>query len=336
MRAARVSMALLAGALAACATSGGGATTSQTADAQRPGVVIQSPPSNAQVVVGQSVAVVTTAVDAVGIAQIDLKVNGSTISSAVAPSAGLTSFSAVHEWLPAAVGLVDVSAVAFRADGLASDPMTIAVSVLPPGSTPAPYGTYSGPLPTTRAVAVASGYIPPTYAPATNPPYATAGGYAAQPTTAATLTHPTPTYSTVPTYSTAPTYSIAPTYSTAPTAPPTAPPDGNFSWVIPYNGSSEISDYISYPAGDGLDNVYYDISGMSASPPGNTGTLNVFATCEGLGTEYVTFQVGTQKFGCGSQILARFVTDDSRTGLIKIFAFAGAYVRWTLSGNVAP
>ena len=69
------------------------------------------------------------------------------------------------------------------------------------------------------------------------------------------------------------------------------------------------------------------------------GTLNVFATCEGIGTAYVTFQLAANgpKFGCGSQVIVQqLVTSEANTGLIRVYATASAYVRWTLSGNVAP
>jgi len=335
------SAALLAAFVAACAAGSPSPATSAgpVAVAGPPQVVIQSPPSNAQVVVGQAVEVVTTGVDSVGVARIDLSVNGSTVSSAESPPGGLASFSAVYQWVPAVEGEVALAAVAYRTDGAPSEPMTIAVMVLPAGASVAPYPTFAGAVPTYRAVAVPSNYAAPTYAP--KPTYAVGATALVTPTAYANATatdqaNPTPTYTTSPSYTTSPTYTTTPTYTTSPTTL-VAPPDATYSWVIPYNGSGEISDDVSYPGGDTQDRVNYDVSGMSASPPGNTGHMNVFATCTGTGTQYVTFYTGGHEYHCGDQIIDKDITDESRTGSVLISITNGnAYVHWTLSGNVAP
>ena len=323
--------------LAGCA--GGSPSAAPTADdggsAVGPEVVIESPPGNAQVLIGQPIEVVTTAVDPAGITRIDLVVDGAPVSSATAPRPERL-FRAVHVWTPATVGSVELRAVAFREDGASSEPRAIHVDVLPEGATAAPFATYSGPLPTYRALPVPSGYEAPTYNPDATQPAVIGGG----PTPTISVPRPTATYHANPT----PTYqpTASPTYQPTPTVAPTAsvaPLDSDLHWSIPYNASGEISNLVSYPAGDTEDKVFWQVTGLSNSPPGDHGTLNVFATCEGTGTAYLTFQLAANgpKFGCGSQVIVQqLVTSEANTGLIRVYATGNAYVRWTLSGNVAP
>ena len=343
MRSARtwfaIPAAVLAAVIAGCA--GGAASSSSTpgptADAGKPQVVIQSPPANAQVVVGTAVEVVTTGVDAIGVGRIDLRVNGLAISSAETPIGGQQSFSAVHLWVPAVQGSVQLSAVAYRIDGAPSDEHAIAITVLGVGSSVAAYPTYGAALPSYRASAVPPDYAQPTYK--ANPTYGANPTYAA----GATPTYnagATPTYDAgaTPTYVAAtPTYVAAsPTYSTSPTDQ-VAPPDAPHAFAIPFDGANELSEYVSYPGGDVEDVVNWSVTGMSQTPPQHAGTLNMFATCEGTGTAGVRFKVGTQEFGCGEQIIvARLVTFDGHTGQVKVTATVAGYVRWTLNANVAP
>lgn len=338
---------LVTAAIAACgqavpSTAAGGASGAAPA-----GVVIQSPPSNVQVGVGQALEIVTTAVAAGGVGWIELQVGGAVVSRAVAPSP-MPSFSAVHVWTPTATGSVAVSAMAYGADGTPGEPFGITVFVLPAGASIPPIPTYDGPRPTVVVTALATGALPPatfraTYAPPTEVD-ATAPGYSAASTSAAaTYAAATPTYAPTATTSATATYAAAtptsaaptPTHTTSPTAS-VAPPDTTYAWLIPYKGSSEITDVVSYP-GDTEDRVNYDVSGMSASPPGNTGHLNVFVTCEGTGIANIQVKVGQATFPCNTQVIvSQFITDESRTGSIRIIAAGPAYVRWTLSGNVAP
>jgi hypothetical protein len=343
MRSARtwfaIPAAVLAAVIAACAGGAPGSTgtaAAPTADAGRPQVVIQSPPANAQVVVGTAVEVVTTGVDAIGVGRIDLRVNGLAISSAETPIGGQQSFSAVHLWIPAVPGSVQLSAVAYRVDGAPSDEHAIAITVLDAGSSVAAYPTYGAALPSYRASAVPSDYAQPTYK--ANPTYGANPTYIA----GATPTYDagaTPTYyaGATPTYVAAtPTYGATPTYSASPTDQ-VAPPDAPHAFAIPFNGAAELSEYISYPGGDVEDVVNWSVTGMSQTPPQHAGTLNMFATCEGTGANGVRFKVGTQEFGCGEQIIvAQLVTFNSNTGQVKITATAAGYVRWTLNANVAP
>lgn len=334
---------LLAAAVTACAGSASPSPTGGASATAGAAVVIQSPPSNVQVPLGQPIEIVTTAVSGGGVGWIDVEIGGAVVSRATAPSP-LPSFGAVHVWTPTVTGSISVAAIAYGADAVAGDPFAITVFVLPADASLAPYPTFDGPLPTYVVTALASGALPAaTYAPASYGPRATATNgtaptYAVAPTTAVHPTNPppTPTYPPVDPTDVAPT----PTYGAAPTVAPTsliAPVDGIYSWVIPYNGSSEISEYVSYPDGDVEDRINYDISGMSASPPGNTGHLNVFATCEGVGAGTIQVKVGTRVFPCNGQVIfALLVTDDSRTGTIRVTATGPAYVHWTLNGNVAP
>lgn len=329
-----VSMALLSGVVAACAggaPAGSGSNPSAAAAAGVPQVVILSPPANAQVALGQPIDVVTTGVDAIGVGRIDLKVNDLTVSSAEAPPGGLTSFSAVHVWTPSASGPATLTVVAYRADGAPSDPMAISVLVLPAGASAAPYPTYGGAVPTYRASAVPGNYAQPTYKTTatygTNPTYTANATYGTNPTYTVN-----PTYDVQPTYGATPTYVADPTYTAGPTDP-IAPPDENHNWAIPYNGASEISDYVSYPTGDVEDRVVHSVSGIGNAPPNNIAHLIVFATCEGVGTEFITFQVGTAKFRCGEKIIDKEVNADTDVGTIRVFAFGGAYVKWTLNAS---
>ncbi len=339
-----LTVAVLAAVIAACAggAPAGSGTASEGAVAGPPQVVIQSPPANAQVALGEAVDVVATAVDAIGVGRIDLKVNDSTISSAETPPGGLTSFSAVHVWTPSTAGPTTLTVVAYRADGAPSEPVSIPVLVLPAGATAVPYPTFGGAVPQYRASAVPGNYAEPTYKAnpsyGTNPTYGVDPTYGAEPTYGATPTYAvgaTPTYRADPTYTAAPTDTASPTYTTAPTGS-LAPIDGNFNFAVPFNGAKELSDYVSYPGGDVEDRIAYSVSGMSQTPPQNNAHLIVFATCEGGGAQYLVFKVGTQEFHCGDKIIDRDVTFDSNTGAIRVFFAAGAgtaYVKWTLNGS---
>ena len=72
---------------------------------------------------------------------------------------------------------------------------------------------------------------------------------------------------------------------------------------------------------------------MSASPPGNLAHLIVFVTCEGTGAQYITVKVGQASFACGDKIIDTTVTDESRTGAIRVLATGPAYIHWTLNGS---
>ena len=331
-----VPIAMLAAVIAACAggAPAGSGAASQGAAAGPPQVVIQSPPANAQVVAGVPVDVVMTAVDGVGVARIDLLVNGAAVSSAEAPPGGLASFSAVGAWTPSATGPATLAAVAYRLDGAPSEPMSIAILVLAPGSDPVPYPTFGGAVPTYRAAAVPSNYAPPTYA--ANPTYGTQPTYVAGATPTAYVAGATPTddAAATPTDSVGatPTYEVDPTATTDP-GMSIAPADANYTLVIPYRGQATVSDYVSYPAGDVEDRVAFSISGIGNTPPQHLARLRIFANCEGLNQGYITFQMGTAKFGCGEYIVNKEVTADSDTGTIRIYAYAGAYVKWTLVGT---
>ena len=342
-----VPMALLVGVVAACAGGApGGSSSTSTApsDGGKPQVVIESPPSNVQVPVGQPIDVVTTAVDGIGVGRIDLKVDDSTVSSAEAPLGGLTSFSAIHAWTPAVAGPANLSVVAYRTDGAPSEPMTIAVLVLPAGATAAPYPTYAGAAPAYRASAVPANYAAPTYK--ANPTYAANPTDGSHPTDDANPTYgadatPTDYAGATPTdYAEAtPTDYVEATPTDYAEATPTtdpgmsiAPADGNYTLVIPYRGQNAVSDYVSYP-GDVEDRITYSISGIGTTPPQHLARLKIFANCEGFNQQYITFQVGTATFGCGEFIVDKEVTADSDTGTIRVHAVVGAYVKWTLVGT---
>jgi hypothetical protein len=326
---------LLAAVLAACSAGPptGTASAGPATDAGKPQVVIESPPGNAQVTAGQAVEVVTTAVDGVGIGRIDLRVDGLAVSSAETPLGGLPSFSALHIWVPSSPGEVALSAVAYRTDGAPSDPVSIAILVLPAGSSAAPYATYSGAVPTYHAEPVASNYAPPSYAPT----------YVAGPTPTYRV-KPTPTdaAAATPTYAANPTatYVATPTdvAATPTTAPTTAPSTQVLTWKIPYQGgASNISDAVSVP-GD-IDRVNFEVTGMNSTPPGNTGHLTIFGSCSGTGTESVRFLYGQASYPCNTQFVTDvLITNESNTGAVRVTVIGTSPVNvtWTLTGQATP
>jgi uncharacterized protein YraI len=150
----------------------------------------------------------------------------------------------------------------------------------------------------------------------------------------------TPTMQFTPTRT--PTMQFTPTYTFTPTRTPTvsgpiAPPDANFNspLTIPYNGNASVTDFVSYPDGDTIDKVRYDVSGM---PQTGTANLTISASCFGTGTQHVTFSTGGQTVACGQTVVTRVITTDSKTGTVTITAVGGTntYIQWVLTGSVGP
>jgi uncharacterized protein YraI len=175
--------------------------------------------------------------------------------------------------------------------------------------------------------------------------------YTYTPTRTPTLQY-TPTWTFTPTRT--PTLQFTPTftYTFTPTRTPTlqftatrtptasapfAPPDSSFNdpLTIPYNGNASVSEFVSYPNGDTIDKVRYDVTGM---PQSGTANLTISASCFGTGTQFITFTTGGQTVGCGQTVVTRLITTDSKTGTITITATGGTntYVQWVLSGSVSP
>ncbi len=123
---------LLLASLACNLPLGRGEETTPTAPAaDKPVVTITAPPSGAEVQVGQEVAVQSTATDTMGVVGVELQANGTRVRIDTTPdSTPQLSFSLLQSWVPAVVGEYTLSVIAYRADGTASDPASIAVRVV--------------------------------------------------------------------------------------------------------------------------------------------------------------------------------------------------------------
>ena len=96
-----------------------------------PTVIIDSPPSGSQTAVGEEVFIQSTSSDEVGVLRVVLEVDGVQVGSdASADPNGQVSFSLLQSWVPQSTGDHIVTVTAFRADGTASTPATISVTVL--------------------------------------------------------------------------------------------------------------------------------------------------------------------------------------------------------------
>lgn len=132
----------------------------------------------------------------------------------------------------------------------------------------------------------------------------------------------------------------APTDSPTPTtAAQTAPPDSNYALTVPLDGTTSLTDFVSYPDGDTEDRVSYNVSGLNANValPGGRANLTISASCFGIGTEYITFTADGQTFACGQTVVTREVTFDSRTGGVRVNATGGqgTFVQWVLTASAA-
>jgi hypothetical protein len=117
--------------MAGCSLPGGGATVQEPS--AKPTIVIDSPPSGTDATVGEIFSVQSTAKDDLGVARIDLQVDGKLIQSDTTPNPdGQTSFALVQNWTPGSSGLHVVTVIAYRADGTASEPASITVNVIDP------------------------------------------------------------------------------------------------------------------------------------------------------------------------------------------------------------
>lgn len=148
---------------------------------------------------------------------------------------------------------------------------------------------------------------------------------------------PTPTFTpTIP----QPTATYTPSYT--PTTPPavqTAPPDPNFNnpLVIALDSTASGTEFVSYPQGDTIDRVRFDVTGMNPSPSqsGGRARLTIAASCFGQGLAHIQFFTNGQTFSCGQTLVDREITYDSRTGQVTITAVGGSetYVQWVLTGT---
>ncbi len=112
--------------------------------AQPPMLLVLAPVNGQQVAQGQPLVVHSTATDAQGVARIELWVDGALIHMAgnSSPSANIP-FSVQQTWLPATPGSHSISVVAYNVAGVASSPVVVNVTAVPPESLPLPTGTPS-------------------------------------------------------------------------------------------------------------------------------------------------------------------------------------------------
>jgi uncharacterized protein YraI len=113
-----------------------------------------------------------------------------------------------------------------------------------------------------------------------------------------------------------------------------AAPDGNFTANINIDGTTVLSDYVSYPNGDTEDVIFYRVDGLnnSVALPGGQADFTVVLTCSGEGTQYIQMELQGATYSCG-QVGTRRVNFDSNNGVVRIRAVGGdaTYVQWTLN-----
>ncbi len=121
-----ISVLLLAALACNIPGIGGGGASAEG----KPTVTITSPPNNASAVLGQEMLIQSTATDTVGVVRVDLLVDETLVRSDTAPNPeGQTSFSLLQGWTPTTAGQHTIKVIAYRADGTASDPAIITVTV---------------------------------------------------------------------------------------------------------------------------------------------------------------------------------------------------------------
>ena len=109
------------------ACGGAPASPSPSASANKPAVVIQQPANGALLASGQSVVVSGAASDTVGVDRVALLVDGGAVAG-TPPGAPATLIPFSMNWL-ATPGSHTLQVIAYRADGTASDPAVIQVTV---------------------------------------------------------------------------------------------------------------------------------------------------------------------------------------------------------------
>ncbi len=128
-----IGLAVAAVLLAACGllSIGGGDPPGATdeEDQGKPSVVIDAPPSGSTAAMDEDVFVQSTSTDTVGITRVDLLVDDMVVRSDVTPEEmPQTQFSVLQAW-SAAPGEHTLSVIAYRADGTASDPASVTITV---------------------------------------------------------------------------------------------------------------------------------------------------------------------------------------------------------------
>lgn len=151
---------LVAGTILACDLGGlrrGGAV---------PNVLINAPPNNGEVRLGETIPIRSTATDATGVTRIELWVDGALYASEISPVAqGQSPFSAAQDWAPQVLGSHEIVVRAYNAAGNTGEPSSITLVVVsgPPELTP----TQTPPQPSPSATPTQP---PPPATPTPSPP----------------------------------------------------------------------------------------------------------------------------------------------------------------------
>jgi hypothetical protein len=157
-----------------------------------PTLEVLSPQGFARVQLGESVDVVSTASDPLGVTRVELYVGEDLYRTDGSPSPeGETSWTFTQTWMPTAPGLFTLTVVAYNRDGDASTPWAIAAEVVE-GAIPEGTPLSTTPLATGTAPPVTTGTAPP-------PPPATGTVPPPPPPTGAASPPPPPTDTVPPT-----------------------------------------------------------------------------------------------------------------------------------------
>jgi hypothetical protein len=108
--------------------------TQETPVASVPTVTILSPASGGRIRLGDEILIYSEASDpgGLGVAQVELRVNGVTVHTDANPDPSQPSFELIQRWTPSAGGEATVEVIAHRADGAASQPASLTFFVEAP------------------------------------------------------------------------------------------------------------------------------------------------------------------------------------------------------------
>jgi len=130
-RAAILACALIAAALACNTPAAQPVSGTPAPGVSKPTVEISSPATGAQITAGQTVQVESLSKDDIGVSRVDLQVDGAVVRSDTAPDpSGQKTLALLQNWMPSQPGSHTITLFAYRADGTASDPASITVTVV--------------------------------------------------------------------------------------------------------------------------------------------------------------------------------------------------------------
>lgn len=131
-RAAILAFALIAAALA-CNVPSAQEQAGQTASPSgigKPLVAISSPAADFKGTVGQTLQVQSLSTDDIGVTRVEMLVDGVVVRSDTAPDpSGQKSLALLQNWTPGQPGPHKITLIAYRADGTASDPANLTITV---------------------------------------------------------------------------------------------------------------------------------------------------------------------------------------------------------------